>query len=303
MATAAGLSRNQVTQRLGNGKWRRLVKGAYCVSAQWEQASDEERHVLLARAVLLTRGETSPIAFSHVTAGVLHGLPLPATALGTVWMTAATGYDRTTRYTRVLRREVAALSPEDLCRLDGLPATSMARTVADCLRHLPLTESVPLADAALHAGSLELAHVQRVLHREASWPFAETASRAIPFVDGRRESVLESRSGIVIQQHGLPAPTPQVKIFDANGRFVARSDFGWPKYGVIGEADGTGKYTDDPIAVLQAEKDRQAALEGLGLVVVRWGWRHLYGDPPELVARVRRALQAGDPRRFRGTVA
>jgi hypothetical protein len=88
---------------------------------------------------------------------------------------------------------------------------------------------MPLADAALHAGSVTLEQVHRVLEREASWPFADAASRAVPFVDGRRESVLESRSGIVIQQHGLPAPTPQVKIFDANGRFVARSDFGWPK--------------------------------------------------------------------------
>jgi hypothetical protein len=64
-----------------------------------------------------------------------------------------------------------------------------------------------------------------------------------------------------------------------------------------------GKYADDPVRVLQAEKDRQARLEELGLVVVRWDWRHLHGDPPELVLRLRRALAAGDRRRFRGLVA
>lgn len=304
IASAAGLSRHQVTQRITNGRWRRLVKGAFCETSRWENAQREERHLLLAHAVLLTRSENAPVAFSHVTAGVLHGLPLPAAALNTVWMTAAAGYDRSTRYTSLLRREVASLPPEDLRLLNGLPTTSVARTVADCLRHLPVTDSVPLADAALHAGTLRLVQVQHVLDREASWPFAQAASTAISLVDGRRESVLESRSGIVMHQYGLPAPTPQVKIFDAEGRFVGRSDFGWLRHGVVGEADGAGKYgADDPVKIFRAEKDRQAAFEALGLVVVRWDWRHLYGDPPELVLRLRQALSRGDPRRFRGLVA
>jgi hypothetical protein len=80
--------------------------------------------------------------------------------------------------------------------------------------------------------------------------------------------VLESRSGIVIHQYGLPAPTPQMQIYDCDGCFVARCDFGRPEFGVAGEADGMGKYANDPVRVLQAEKDRQARLEALGLVVV-----------------------------------
>lgn len=302
-AAAAGLSRNQVTQRLANGRWRRIVHGAFCLTSQWETADEAERHLLLARAVLLTRSETTSVAVSHATAAVLHGLAVPAAALGTVWMTAAAGDGQCTRYAGVLRREVAALPAQDLRMLQGVPATSVPRTVADCLRHLPLTESVPLADAALHAGGLQLEQVQRVLRRQASWPYARAAASAIALVDGRRESVLESRSGIVIHQYGLPAPTLQMKIYDCDGCFVARCDFGWPEYGVVGEADGMGKYANDPVRVLQAEKDRQARLEALGLVVVRWDWRHLHGDPPELVLRLRRALAAGDPRRFRGLVA
>ncbi len=121
-------------------------------------------------------------------------------------------------------------------------------------------------------------------------------------VDGCVSSA--GRSAVVFDRYGIPAPTPQLRIFDAAGEFVARPDFTWLHHGVVAEADGASKYAgEDPLRVLRAEKDRQAALEALGLLVVRWDWRHLYGDPPEVILRLRRALAAGDPRRFRGAVA
>jgi hypothetical protein len=57
VAAGAGFTRNQVEQRLANGRWRRLTRGAFCEAFRWEQASSAERHLLLARAVLLTRNE------------------------------------------------------------------------------------------------------------------------------------------------------------------------------------------------------------------------------------------------------
>jgi hypothetical protein len=246
---------------------------------------------------------------SHVTAAIVHGLPASTHRLGQVWVTGSAEQPRSTRYTPLLRREVAPLPPPDLTLRAGLPVTSLARTVADCLRHLPLIESVPLGDAALQtaAGEPDLLPrpcLEEVVGRQSSWPYARAAHRALRLVDPRRESVFESRSGIVFDRYGLPAPTPQAVIRNASGLFVARVDFLWEGFGVVGEADGTAKYrTDDPVRVFLAEKDRQARLEALGLVVVRWSWQHLEGDPPELVVRVRRALSAGDRRRFRGQVA
>jgi len=309
VADEAGLTRNQVEQRLHTGKWRRLTHGAFCASSRWEAASPQERHVLLARAALLTREETGPQAMSHVTAALLHGLPVSVQRLGAVWMTAAADRPRSTRYTPLLRREVAPLPPGELTTRSGLPVTSLARTVADCLRHLPVEESVPLADAALQSplaesDRLPRAHLDGVLRDQASWPYARAAVSALRLVDPRRESVFESRSAIVMDACGLPAPTPQAVILDTDGVFVARVDFLWGEYGVVGEADGVAKYrTDDPVQVFMAERERQARLEELGLVVVRWNWRQLGGRPPEFVVRLRRALAAGDPARFRGKVA
>jgi hypothetical protein len=52
--------------------------------------------------------------------------------------------------------------------------------------------------------------------------------------------------------------------------------------------------------VIESEKDRQAQLEDLGLIVVRWGERHVHGPEPLFVVRLRAAFGRGDGRRFRG---
>lgn len=92
----------------------------------------------------------------------------------------------------------------------------------------------------------------------------------------------------------LPAPMLQARIRDECGRFVARVDFYWPEFGVVGEADGAMKYTDR--TVLIAEKHRQEALEELGLIVVRWSWDDVIHRPRVLQTRLARAFERGQLR-------
>jgi hypothetical protein len=70
------------------------------------------------------------------------------------------------------------------------------------------------------------------------------ARRVVAFADARAESPLESISRLRMREHGVPAPEPQVEIW-IDGRFAGRVDFYWDEYGVIGEADGWGKYRND----------------------------------------------------------
>lgn len=274
------------------------------MSVVWEGSSPEQRHVLMARA-LRARHVSARFVFSHSTAAALLGLPVPRKSLGSLATTVSPGPQRSTRYRTNLRQHVATLDDDDVTTVGALPTTGPARTVADCLRHLPAIDAVPIADAALHQGLTTLEEVRTVLRRQAIWPYCGVAGASVRLVDGRRESPLESRSAVVMHRHELPPPEPQVIIYDRAGRFVAKVDFAWLSRGVVGEADGRGKYADqsDPVLVFEAEKERQARLEGLGLVVVRWNARLLWGDPPPLVARLRAALEAGSGRRFTGRAA
>jgi hypothetical protein len=296
-----GVTKDQADYRVTRGVWHRLRQGVYCSTHLWRRADAEQRHVLTGTAMVLAAEGHGPLALSHTTAAVVHGLPVPVRALRTVTLTSGPGTKRTTSADRHVY--FAGLPDADLVMHCGVPVTSPARTAADCLRHLPMRDAVAVADAALHGRATTFDQVRAVLAGQAGWPFAGVAALALRLVDGRRESALESRSAVVMATHGIPAPRPQCRVLDARGVLVARVDFGWPELGVVGEADGRTKYAGDAARVVEAEKERQAQLEALGLVVVRWGERHLHGPEPVLVVRLNDAFARADGRRFVGRAA
>jgi len=277
--------------------WWRLQKGVYCRSASWDSATAEGQHLLAAIAMCLA-AEGEELILSHVTAAVAHGLPVAAKALGTFTATSPPTHKRGAGDDRHIY--FASVPESDRTMHFGAPVTTVARTVADCLRHLSRGDAVAVADSALHQRLTTLDEIRDVLRRQHRWPFAAVAGLTLPLVDGRRESRLESKSAVVMDLHGIPQPVPQCRILDGQRRFVARPDFVWLEHGVVGEADGRVKYEAGAADVIQAEKDRQAKLEALGLVVVRWDERHLHGPAPVLIKRLHEAFGRADGRRFRG---
>jgi hypothetical protein len=296
-ALRSGVTRRQLEWAVSRGRLHRLQPGVFCEEAGWAVADPTSRAVLAARAVALARRSPARYAFSHVSAAALHGWPVSEPLADRVWLTVEPG-GYTRREDRLVQ-QVAPLGIEDVEVASGLPCTSPARTVADCLRHLPAQEAVVLGDAALRSRSVEPGSVAAVLERP--WPRAAAANELLPLLDGKRESGLESRSAVVMHQYGLPRPQSQVRIVGPDGRVVARVDFAWLDHGVVGEADGLVKYGD--ARTVAEEKQREARLQALGLVVVRWTARHLHGAPPLLIAQLRAAFEQGDPARFRGRVA
>ncbi len=69
-----------------------------------------------------------------------------------------------------------------------------------------------------------------------------------------------------------------------------RVDELWEEYGVVGEADGQGKYAD-PKAYVQ-EKIREQHLTDEGLLVVRWVGQQTFPRPGAVVQRVGRVLMS-----------
>ena len=104
----------------------------------------------------------------------------------------------------------------------------------------------------------------------------------------------ETLSRLIFADFGLPAPELQVEIYDDDGNFVARPDFLWREFGLVGECDGFGKYFDgvdmaETRRRLAREKDRDAGLMALGYRVFHWRWKDLE-NPRLLAERLRRLL-------------
>jgi len=146
-----------------------------------------------------------------------------------------------------------------------------------------------MLDAAMNRGQVTEEQLYDVALRCSNWPGMRRAHRALGAYDARSESPLESISRLTLAWLGLPTAEPQLVVRDSVGRFVARTDFGWPEFGVVGECDGLFKYRSSEI--LTAEKLRQEALEQLGLVVVRWNWDDITRKPRQVEARIKQGFE------------
>ncbi|WP_137121735.1 type IV toxin-antitoxin system AbiEi family antitoxin domain-containing protein [Segeticoccus rhizosphaerae] len=325
MALAAGMSRHQVSHRSRAGRWVTLGRGVYARSDLYDGLSDRDQHRLaLVGTLLARRGDE---VASHLSAAVVYDLPLPLTGAGRVTLTSP-DLDDCTRASERFVRQVASLPERDRTHRTvsccgttwGVPVTSPARTVADNLRHLGLPDAVALGDGALRRGITTHDAVAEVLTRQERWPYADRGKLALPLLDPRRETWLESYSFARLHQLGIPMPEPQVTIRDGHGRFVARVD-GWlHDWGVVLECDGREKYfmadLDTPVvrtypaAVqdaqrllarrMESEKRREEWLRDLGPEVVRWGTSEVHRSPETIADRIKRAAERASRRPFVG---
>jgi len=237
--------------------------------------------------------------FSHTSAAVVHDLPLltKRTKRTKEVVAVRTGGGHGT-ITPTLHTRVAHLEQHEVTLIDELPVTSLTRTVADLVRILPFPEAVMVADAGLARG-LDRAELLALTEKGRG---CRMARRALLFADARAESPGESLSRVRIDAAGLPVPALQRRVYGANGTFLARVDFCWEEFGVIGEFDGAKKYREllrpgqSPSDVIMDEKRREQLLFDATWWVVRWTWDELWNNGFE--SRLRRAIEARRQERF-----
>lgn len=170
---------------------------------------------------------------------------------------------------------------------DGIPATSLARTLIDVVARFPFTSGLVLVEAALRADpslSTELTHERT---RRTPRRGSTMVSRVLNVADVLSESVLESRARVLWLEAALPPPVQQA-VIRRDGRFIARVDFVWESARLIVEVDGMSKYAE-PTAI-RDEKRRQNELVALGYTILRFTWSDIVGRPDRVVRQVRAFL-------------
>ncbi|MFB8230448.1 hypothetical protein [Cellulosimicrobium sp. NPDC055967] len=281
--------RAEIAAAVRRGTLVRVRRGVYAAPpASVAPPARRRRDAVVARAVALAGRLTTDYWFSHSTAAVLHGLwtwrledEVHVTQLGN---------PSVRRTDSGFRRHWTALPESDRCELDGLPITSLERTIVDCARSLSPTAGVVVADSGLRAGA-DVQKVTAVLDAAAGGRGVQRARRVLAEADPRSESPGESVVRWLVVDAGLPHPEPNLAVTTWRGTY--RLDVAWATYRVAVEFDGAVKYSGgeygDPRDRLLAEKTRHDALTEAGWFVLRVTWNDL-AEPDVLVRRIRAAL-------------
>lgn len=294
-ALGCGYDDKTIARRVRAGTWHRVRHGAYCFGDVWSTATPEEKHLLLARAVL--RSTPGPVALSHTTALLAHGVA--------VW-----GADLRRVHVTRLGRGAARLEPDvvhhvaharaaEVGLVDGSPVFSVGRSVVEAATVLGLESALVSADSALHARLTDPDELRSVFAAMTHRPGAQKIHVVLHHMDGRAETPGESRSNFLFWRQGLPRPELQHAVHDESGALLAETDFAWHEFKTFGEFDGRQKYGrllrpgEDPGDAVFREKVREDRVRELtGYRFVRWVWADL-ARPGETADRIRRVLRQG----------
>lgn len=294
-AMASGYDDNDLARGIRAGLITRVRHGAYTRRSTWDEASASEKHRLRAHAVL--RSHSSPLALSHTSAAVEHGLSLFRPDLEQVHVTCL---DRPLARTT---RDVIYHCPSSIDHVrrneDGVVVVDPARAAVDAAVVTTVQAGVVVLDSALHLKLATPAELSDRFRDRGNWPGSRRLQIAVRLARVGSESVGESLMRYLMWEQRLPEPELQFKVHDRSGRLIGRTDFAWPAYGLLGEFDGMTKYADHlrpgetPRDALHREKRREDRLrEETGWRMIRFVWDDIF-TPQRTAARLREQLARG----------
>ena len=280
-ALAAGVERNDIRGK----RWNRTVHSVRSTQAELDFAD---------RCRLFATRMPPTAAFSHSTAALLQGFPVPwrlerSSDLHIVIPSPARG-----PHAQHIRGHRLTLSDGDLITRGGLRVTSPPRTWCDLASLLSVPELVAVGDHLIH-WRLPLATTEELAHSVTHFPGRRGLSRmraALPLLDGRAESPPESILRVIIVHGGLPTPRINRTLIDTETGQDVRPDFIFSEHKLIIEYQGDYHRTKT-----QWRKDmtRRTRLEGKGWRVMEINWDDLK-DPIDLVVRIRDQMRLANAR-------
>jgi hypothetical protein len=285
---ACGLSDRAIVERVRAGRLHRIHRGVYAVGHT--ALGGEGRRL----AAVLACGPAAVL--SHATAASVWGLRQTDSARIDVTVPSGAGR-RGPAIVRLRRRP--GLIAADVTRKDGLPVTTVARTLLDLSATLRAKQLDRAVEQAEILQLLDVAAIDELLARERGRPGAARLSRALQVYapEPATRSQLEADFLTLVAAHGLPRPLVNQII---EGLEV---DAHWPRALLVAELDGRRHHATT--AAFERDRERDAALAAAGYTVMRFTWRRIQRDPAGVARDVREALSArsaaGTGRRSAGT--
>jgi predicted transcriptional regulator of viral defense system len=280
---AVGLDDAAIRRRVARGYLHRVHVGVYAFGNP--QLTQHARWM----AAVIACGQGS--ALSHLDAAVLlgfHGRLGPRIHVTVKWRRDAEG---------LILHRTRRLDPDEVTRKDGIPVTTVARTLVD------LTELLN-ADRVLRA--MREAEYQRLLD-------LNTLNAAVERAHGRKRlealknAIAQHRPGQIIRgelEHrfaelrragGLMAPETNVPLTIKGQTYVI--DCLWRDEQIAVELDGRDAH--ERALAFESDRRRDAALTAIGLRPMRFTWQRVSYDGAEVLADLTAAMKRSSLSRSR----
>jgi hypothetical protein len=169
--------------------------------------------------------------------------------------------------------------------IEGIPATTAARTALDIGCWYPRNDAVAAIDALARATDLKMPDVDLLVQRYPGRRGIRQARATLGLVDAGAQSPKETWLRLLLIKAGLPRPQTQIPVRDEFGNVIAYLDMGWEDVKVAVEYDGDQHRSDRRQYTWDIR--RLEILELLGWIVIRV----VAGDQAaDILRRVRSAL-------------
>jgi hypothetical protein len=267
-----GMAPSTVRGRAKTGRLHRIHRGVYSLVPE-QLLSRYGRWM----AAVLACGPRAVL--SHRTAAALHGLR--GTNRANIEVSVACRSGR--KHDRIEVHRTTTLTRGDVTEVEGIPCTSVARTLLDLAAVVPRRGVERAFDQAEIEGMFDLRAIDRQLERNPKHPgipvvksiLAEHYIGTTPTVSELEEAFLT-----LCRRIGVPDPRVNEWVDLRDGEEPIWADFVWHKQRVIVETDGHKFHNTQQARERDPRRDQRAVLAGW--TPIRTTWRQVMNRPREL---------------------
>lgn len=243
---------------------------------------------LRARCEMYARRLPSEMFFSHSTAALLLGAPLPLRVERQLELHVTAPAPHRAPHARGIRGHSLAPGHNAVVETQGIRHSSPARTWRDLGRVLSVPDLVAVGDHFIH-WRLPLTTIEALeqeVHQQRSQPGARRLRAALDLLNDRAESRQESILRVELELRGLPRPRINRTVATGEHGPTFRTDFTFYDELVVLEYQGDYHRAKDQ---WRRDMTRRSRLEAAGWYVLEINADDLH-DPDELATRIRTVL-------------
>jgi very-short-patch-repair endonuclease/predicted transcriptional regulator of viral defense system len=274
-----GLGEAAIRHRRRLGRLRQLHPGAFAVGHRAISRSGHWMAAVLASA--------PDARLSHHTAAALWGIR--GYSGGSIHVTVPQKSSSTKR----IRRHLSIVPEDERAVHEGIPMTSVHRTIFDLASYGSVDDVVAMIKEAEYLNRWDRLSLPDLLER---YP-GKRGSRNVRFAldriteepPGRTRSALERRFRPFLRRHRLALPRFNDWILLGAKRFQV--DCHWPPVNLIVELDGWEGHSSR--SAFQDDRTRDRALKVAGYSVIHLTWAQLDSEPAQVATDLRALLGRG----------